>query len=393
VVAGIADSDFAVLRYSPDGTLDLGFGTGGRVTTDFGRFGARAFAVQPGPGGTILVAGDRRFFDDRLRLTADYVLARYTSAGALYPTIGTGGLVITSFPGTTAQAAAMAVQADGRIVLAGEAGPDIALARYLPNGALDPSFGAGGLVRTDFFGRADRAFAVAGYADGRILVAGDAQQSVPPNSVFVRVAVARYTPTGALDPTFGSGGKVSTDLGGPIDSAADLARQPDGRIVVAATTASGGGFSNIAVARYTANGALDPEFGTGGQARRDVGNADEQHAVTVDPSGRILIAGGSTARVDPFRPDFTLTAFRADGTPDPGFGTGGLVTTDFANRMDTSYDSLRLPDGRLLATGDTFDPNTGNLDVALARYNPDGALDPTFGLPRTTSAPIATGRR
>jgi uncharacterized delta-60 repeat protein len=137
---------------------------------------------------------------------------------------------------------ALAVQQDGKIVAAGRAGSDFVLARYNPDGTPDAGFGGAGNVTTDFGGVLfDAAFGVALQSNGKIVVAGGAFS--PPAADF---ALARYNTDGSLDPTFGSGGKVATDLGG-FDVAFGVALQTDGKIVAAG---QGGSSSDFAVARY-----------------------------------------------------------------------------------------------------------------------------------------------
>jgi len=159
--------DFALARYNPDGTLDPSFGISGAVTTDFaGDDFARALAMQA--DGKLVAAG---FANTQTGTTV--ALARYNPDGILDPTFGTGGTVTTGLE----LAFALVVQADGKLVaagLVGLVGSDFALARYNPDGTLDPSFGTGGTVTTDFAGADDAAHALAVQADGKLVAAGEA---------------------------------------------------------------------------------------------------------------------------------------------------------------------------------------------------------------------------
>jgi len=194
VVAGYAGGDFALARYNSDGALDTSFGSGGKVTTDFGgSYHPDGFSVALQPDGKIVVAG---------YAGGDFALARYNSDGALDTSFGSGGKVTTDFGGSDA-GYSVALQPDGKIVVAGYAGLDFALARYNSDGALDTSFGTGGKVTTDFSGGRDVGYSVALQPDGKIVVAGYAG---------VDFALARYNSDGALDTSFGSGGKVTTDF-------------------------------------------------------------------------------------------------------------------------------------------------------------------------------------
>ena len=232
------------------GALDPTFGTSGEVTTDFGGSdSAQAVAIQS--DGKIVAAGGTFSFP-----SGDFAVARYNVDGSLDPTFGSGGKVTTDFGGFDA-ASAVVIQPDGRIVAAGRSGGgDFALARYNADGSLDPTFGSGGKVTTDFGGGFDAAFGVALQTDGKIIAVGQGASSFD-------FALARYNADGSLDPTFGSGGKVTTDFTGGFEDAIAVAIQLDGRIVVTGQTFSGG-FQKFALARYNADGSLDTSFGSGG---------------------------------------------------------------------------------------------------------------------------------
>jgi uncharacterized delta-60 repeat protein len=163
------------------------------------------------------------------------------------------------------------LQPDGKSIAAGvtvktDADFDFALARYNPDGSLDPGFGTGGKVTTDFFGHRDEASGVALESDGRILVAGSTETG--PDQQSSDFALTRYTPDGSLDTTFGSGGRVVTDFAGGLDQARAILIQPDGRIVVAGFAGKSSGGSGGALARYNSDGSPDPSFGSSGRVIR-----------------------------------------------------------------------------------------------------------------------------
>src|SRR6266487_6929602 len=151
-------------------------------------------------------------------------------------------------------------------------------------GELDPSFGSGGLVTTDFGGRGDFGLAVAVQSDGKIVAAGNSSTVGGPFSV--NFALARYNTDGSLDPTFGSGGTILTSFGGTVSAAADVVVQPDGKIV-----AVGIAGSDFGVARYTASGTLDPTFGSGGLVTTDFGGFDQANGVALQADGKIVVVG------------------------------------------------------------------------------------------------------
>jgi uncharacterized delta-60 repeat protein len=284
-----AGLDFALARYNPDGTLDASFGTGGEVTTDFdgGWDSANALAVQA--DGKLVAAGSTESASGISQVS----LARYNDDGTLDSSFGIGGRVITSDP-TISKAFALAVQPNGRLVVAGVAGTDtgaknIALARYRPNGSLDTSFGTDGTVTTDLAGLDDQANALAVQANGQLVVAGTA--SFPGDGVNDNFALARYRPNGSLDTSFGSGGTVTTDFAGFDDWGNALALQADGGLVVAGEALTETGF-DFGLARYTPDGILDTSFGAGGKVTTDIAYfVDGANALAVQGDGKLVAAG------------------------------------------------------------------------------------------------------
>lgn len=308
------------------------------------------------------------------------------SAGALDPSFGSDGKATTDFSADDDRARGLALQPDGRIVAVGYLASarlrqsHFALARYTPDGILDPTFGDEGRVVVPFEGTAEGAgVAVAG--DGGIVAAGYAQVGETFN-----FAVVRYRPDGTPDPAFGGDGIVTSDLSGKGDIATSVALQPDGAVVVAGCVKCLKNASHFAVARYLPDGTLDPAFGAGtGWVATDFDQqADEATAVLVEPDGRI-VAAGFAAALEPRgigpgsrNVQFGLARYLPDGSLDPSFGGGdGKVTTDFAEGNDAASGLARQIDGKLVAAGLAY--IDGGFDFALARYLPDGSLDPTFG--------------
>jgi uncharacterized delta-60 repeat protein len=360
------------------GDLDPSFGSGGKVFTDFGSTrdsAGRTVAIQR--DGKIVVAG---FSQPRDSDEEDFALARYNRDGSLDQSFGSGGKVLTDFgAGSIQQAHALAIQPDGRIIAAGwslESGSfDFALARYNRDGSLDQSFGSGGKVLTDIGPFGGTAQAVAIEPDGKIVAAGDN---------FGGFALVRYNPDGDLDSTFGAGGEVFTDLGFG-SRASSVAIEPNGKIVAAGQGITGGGcFPDTAcfdfgLARYNRDGSLDESFGSSGKVFTDFGQSfDQALDMTIAPRGKIIAAGESDAAGSD---DFALARYNRDGSLDQSFGSGGKVLTDFASgSYDQASALARMPDGKLVAVGiGGFPLETGNFDGAFARYNRDGSLDGRFG--------------
>ena len=238
---------------------------------------------------------------------------------------------------------------------------------------LDLTFGSAGKTLTDFTGGADVANALAMLPDGRLLVAGSAVNTATADTDF---GLARYHQNGTLDRSFGSGGKVITDVGGLGDIINAVALQSDGKIVVAGQSFTATNF-DLSLARYHADGTLDDSFGTGGIVLTDIiGNEDIAFALVILPDGKIVAAGHTSDDVQDL--DFALVRYNSDGSLDPTFGSGGTVTTDLLGSDDQAFALARQADGRLIAGGAAIDPEKGVSHFALARYNPDGALDMTF---------------
>jgi uncharacterized delta-60 repeat protein len=368
--AGDGDSsEFALARYNANGALDPSFGTGGKVTTDFGF--ANAGALQP--DGRIVAAGSNLVS----RPDFDFALARYNSNGTLDASFGADGKVTTTFGPTTDYVEALALQPDGRIVVAGSSrSPEqrngvFALARYSADGKLDPSFGTGGKVMTSFgSARDDSAEALALEPDGKIVAAGSDFLGAERRSVF---GVARYTSDGSLDPSFGSGGMVTTSFGATSDIANAIVLQPDGKIVVAGYSfLLSVGPSAFALARYTADGTLDPSFGAGGKVTTDFGpGGSTAWAVALQPDGKIVAAGTAGPGT------FALARYNPDGSLDQSFGSGGKLTTAVASEEALAHALAVQGEGKIVAAG--WSVTCTYQDFTVARYTLNGSPDPTFG--------------
>lgn len=293
--------------------------------------------------------------------------------GDLDPTFGTGGKVLTDIggPGVLSDIAfALVRQPDGKLVAAGTAwngtDEDFALVRYNADGSLDTTFGGTGIVLTDFGGSAEHARALVLQPDGKLVAAGDAGG----------LSLARYNADGSLDvTTFGGGtGKVTIAAGLPLA----LVLQPDGKLVTA-----GGKFNgtdnDFSLARFNADGSLDvATFGGGtGTVTTDIsgGGNEIARALVLQPDGKLVAVGESKVSDN----DFALVRYNGDGSLDTTFGLGtGIVTTNILGQ-DFPSALLLQPDGKLVAAGGSFTLLFTNEEFALARYNPNGGLDGTFG--------------
>jgi uncharacterized delta-60 repeat protein len=342
----------AVARYLTSGALDTSFDGDGQTTISFGQ------TLPDGSASEVLLQPDGKivlvgaFANSSV---PNYALARLNADGSLDSSFGTGGKVTTPLPGGARAGIAAALQPDGRIVALGSAGfPEviIALVRYNADGSLDGTFGTAGQVSVPT-PLGVQASALALQPDGKILVA--ASTTVSPDFALVRLL-----PDGTLDTSFDGDGLVTSDFGG-TETANSVALQPDGRIVVSGSRTSTG--VDIALARYLSNGTLDTTFGTGGLATADSGVEETADGLVVQPDGKLLVAGFTN---DAGANDFILARFNADGTHDTTFGTGGFLLTDFGSPADQAH-ALAISPDRLVAAGFTAVVPFGQ-DFAVARY-------------------------
>lgn len=369
------------------GDLDMSFNGVGKVTLDYfsrNDFG-NAVAVQS--DNKVLVAGTA---STGTTTGTDVTVARYNVDGSLDSTFGVGGRVVTHLGGTGDSAFALAVQSDGRVVLAGGAragatATDFALVRYNADGTLDGSFGTDGIVRTDFSaGANDLATAMTILADGRIVLAG--WTTVVGEQHF---AAARYTSSGALDTSFGGDGTVVAQHTNGTGQAKALAALADGSIILAGMLldydATGRDYAAI---RLLDDGSLDTSFGSAGWATVDLGGGGESaNSVVVTSDGGIILAGESSSSTQQVVGVARLTS---DGQLDNAFGAGaGYVLTNFAGGINWGSAAHLQSDGQLIVAG-TATVN-GLARFAAVRYNTDGSLDAAFGAGGTVTHGFAAG--
>jgi uncharacterized delta-60 repeat protein len=366
--------DYALIRYNADGSLDASFDFDGKTITDMGfptPAGTGDVAVQA--DGKILVAGySYNGFND------DFTLVRYNVNGTRDDSFGGGsGKVVTDISGYAQgeRAKSLAIQADGKIVVAGETtlsvtGSDYALVRYNADGSRDFSFDGDGVVTTDFGSSFDFAYAVAIQPDGKIVAAG--YSAVNGNNDF---ALVRYNANGSLDTTFDEDGKVTTSFTGSNEYAYAVTIQADGKIVAAGSHT--GSTFDFALARYNANGSLDTSFDGDGKATTDIqGSNDGAQSVAIQTDGKIVAAGG-VSNGSSLNFDYALVRYNADGSPDTSFDGDGKVSTNVLGN-DTAIAAAIQTDGRIVVAGYSY-PGSNNNEASLARYNTNGSLDATFG--------------
>ena len=293
--------------------------------------------------------------------------AAMAAAGDLDPTFSVDGKQRTDF-GYTGPSAAEAVvrQADGKIVAVGRADDNFLVARYNLDGSLDSSFSGDGRTQTNFTGL-DWAADVA-LQGNKIVVVGFSRDTT---NGFDYYALARYNPDGSLDTNFSGDGKRTTAIGSFSD-AFGVALQGDGKIVAVGTTnIHGSHTTSFAVARYRLNGSLDPSFSSDGKQTTELffGEFASASGVAIQADGKIVAVGEASDFET-----FALARFNPDGSLDTSFSGDGLQTTDFGVGVGGATGVALQGDGKIVAVGYSFDPAT----FALARYNLDGSLDPSF---------------
>ena len=363
VVAGTINNgtnmDFGVIRYTTYGSLDTAFGIKGKITTQIGSLDDFVSSVKIQSDGKILVAGTPQ---DTI---GHFALIRYLPDGVIDSTFGLDGIQTTTFD-PFAYCTSMAIQTNGKIVLAGHSGSekaDFALVRYHPDGTIDSSFGTIGKITTDIGFQIDNgANAVAVQSDGKI-VAGGFSHSFPVGDF----CLIRYNVDGSLDSTFSMDGKVTTSISQFADNLSALAIQSDGKIIAAGYTNSGDPNHvnyDFALTRYNVDGSLDTDFGTDGKVITSFGESDDAaNSVAIQPDGKIIVVGLTSYFQDS---DFALARYNSDGTLDESWGTGGKLTTDFASGWDGGSGVAIQQDGKIVCVGSYA--NTGHINLALARY-------------------------
>jgi len=355
-------------------------GPGVRITIPISGTDDTAYAAAVDSAGNVVMAGATS--------TGKSVLASITRSGQLNPAFGPDGFVLYDFSTSTDAWLALVHMSDGRYVGCGVyfntqgTANDFIVARFLGDGSLDGTFNGTGYAVTPFLLSGpggdlfDQCNAVAVDSDGSIVAAGVTDADGPPH-----VALARYTADGALDGGFGSGGLLDINAGASANASSEahaLLIQPDGKLLVAGY-ASGTSNSDFLVMRLHADGTFDTTFGTNGIVRTPIGTGEDiGNAMVLQPDGRIVVAG--TAVITDNRHDFAIARYTNTGALDPTFGTGGFTTTPVGPGDDVAYALTQMPWGRFVAAGsERISTSAGGTDLALVSYNADGTLDRFFG--------------
>jgi len=301
--------------------------------------------------------------------------------GELDPTFGTGGKVQAPF-GPESYAGGVAVQPDGKILVVGtpEGSEGFSIARLLPNGSPDPSWGEGGVVTTPL-GKFASAFDVAVQPDGKIVVVGEA-----PGAKNEDFAIVRYLSNGKLDPGFGEGGIVILPVGELGDQGRVVAIGPGGRIAVVGISDLPSFRNAVGVAMLESNGNPEAAFAGDGTTlvQTESGEDDRGEGVDFQSDGKIVIADSTGAGIGD---GFTLIRLGLDGKPDSSFGGDGIIETPIPGEGGVEEgrisDVLVQPDGKIVGGGYGVDSVGETAETVIkfevVRYLSNGELDPSFG--------------
>jgi len=337
------------------GDPDPTFSGDGKLRTDFGAsFSVATAAVRQADGKIVAVGG----------ADGNFLVARYNLDGSFDASFSGDGRDQTNF--TVSDIATDVALQGNKIVVVGFSttndGGDFALARYNPDGSLDPNFSGDGKQMTNF-GSGDGATGVA-LQGGKIVTVGF-------GGSLRDFALARYNLNGSLDTSFSGDGKQTTDFGG-FDTATGVALQGDGKIVAVGSAGGGATSDDFALARYNPNGSLDTSFSGDGKQATDFGGSEGAQGMALQTDGRIVAVGNSGGG------DFGLARYNTDGSLDASFSGDGLQTTDFLfGADDVANDVAIQANGRIVAVGSAGGGATGN-DFGLARYNTNGSLETSF---------------
>ncbi|HEX7880675.1 MAG TPA: T9SS type A sorting domain-containing protein [Candidatus Eisenbacteria bacterium] len=365
---GATDADVVLLRYvATGGALDTGLDGDGIRIHDIGDEYAGAASIGVAPDGKVVLTGTISTNPSR------GVAARLTPGGAIDTSFGVNGIALFSLPGPGVSVRDHVMQSDGRLLLVGSArgsaSSGMLMLRLLPDGALDPSFAAVGHREWSPGAGFCEVTGVALRPDGRSILVGYTGTSGG------QAYVGRFDDAGAPDLAFGSNGQVLLQPGGYPASAEGVAIQPDGKLVIVGTTAPTGSSLRILVLRLTANGALDPTFGGSGFVTTDVSpQSDYGTSVEILGDGKIVVSGnqGVTSSAS----GTCILRFDSHGVPDPTLDGDGIRTQSSGTEKTSVYAVRSMPDGHFLMAGSVTSPGGSSYDQRVLNVRYDGAADP-----------------
>jgi uncharacterized delta-60 repeat protein len=352
--------------------------------------GVSGQSVVVQPDGKVLVAGTT----SASGRNESFIVTRYNTDGTLDASFGTGGSVTVNVDGENDELAAVALQSDGKIVLAGNdqtsttpSASQILLARLNADGTLDSRFGTGGEVVAAGLASSESASAVQIAEDGSIVVAGAGTNGQTGSYATSDILIDRFNADGSADTSFADGGELLTQApGSNFSEARGLAIQADGKIVISADGESGVIGEQSAssfVLRYNADGSLDSTFA--GNTQPIARLTGDPGQVVVETNGTILVAGTVAAKKNGSA--FALVGLNADGSLDRKFGQHGLASTNFGTYREPSprekagavaqaYGVAVESDGDIIVSGTV---QTTGEQAAITAYRSNGKPLKKFG--------------
>lgn len=372
-------ASFNMLSAQP-GTLDATFGTGGTVVTSVVPEYDFGNAVAVQADGKIVVVGESG-------IAGNYAMSfvRYNADGTLDNTFSGDGRLIVNAGTSSSYASDVAILPDGKIVVTGRTFDgstcDIVLVRLNADGTLDNTFAGDGIVLSDFAGASDVAESVILQADGKILVGGYC------DDVFT---VIRYNTDGSLDNTFGTTGVTQTLFSGDGGWVESLALQTDGKIVAGGFAIDGSQYK-YAAARYNSDGTADLTFGGTGSIMQMVGAGHSfANGICIQPDGKILLGGHKWIDNSPLAYDLVVLRLNSDGTPDNTFGTSGVATAGVADEQNYAMDMALQSNGKIILAGQYIE-DQASVYVEVACFTPAGLVDTSFGGDGIVITDVLTG--
>jgi len=359
-------NDFAMVRYDSSGAQDSSFGNNGKVVTCVmeyspGHFNAKVYAIAIQGDGKIILAGAVFISSSN----TNFAMVRYKTNSEVDSSFGNNGRVITPIGNINDEVSSMAIQKDGKIILAGNSNNgtnfDFAMARYSTSGLVDSSFGNNGIVIAPIGNSDDYASSIALQVDGKILLGGST--GAWPSIDF---AIARFDTSGQLDNSFGSNGKVVTSLGNNPDRATSMVLLASGKIIQSGFSDNGSN-NDFAMVRYSNTGTIDSSFGNNGIVISPITTNDSEHsnAIALQSDGKIILGGW--AFVASGNTDFAIARYDTSGAIDNSFGNNGKVITSLGTGYDFGNALAIQADGKIILAGSS--DNVSSYDFSLVRYN------------------------
>ena len=334
----------SMTRYLQNGEMDNEFGNYGvihRVTMDL-----------EGEANSVVIQKDNKIVVTGYSISPatnneEITLIRFTENGKVDKSFGNKGFIITEVSSEKDEAESVAIQSDGKIVVVGSTDhkptTDIVLIRYNENGSIDYSFGINGIVITDINSSLDIGKSIAIQSDGKIIVSGFTHII---NKFFM--SLLRYDSNGELDPTFGNGGIIVTEINGRRGKM-DMAIQNDGKIILVGPSEVENSH-HFTLLRFNNNGSLDQGFGRNGVTKTVIGNYSEAESVALDINGNIVVAGTTELGNE----EFVVAMYNENGVLVPEFGFDGVVKIGFIkNSVDRAHSVVIDNEGNIIVAGET----------------------------------------